>query len=82
MQGNAVICHTCGKELRRSMERMPCEELVGWITVARWKGREAVDHNSFCSVDCMREWVDDLLPRVPKVFLESFDQRGLKNEGD
>ena len=74
MQGRNIFCHSCGKELEHKMGKMPCENLAGWLTISHWKGHESVDHYSFCSVSCLRTWVEDLSPRIPDVFLKSFGE--------
>ena len=74
MQGRNIICHSCGKELEHRMGRLPCEDLTGWFTISYWKGRESVDHYSFCSVNCLQMWMEDQVPRIPDVFLRSFGE--------
>jgi hypothetical protein len=74
MQGRAVICHSCGKELEHKAGCMPCEELTGWITVSIWKGKESVDHHNFCSIGCLQIWVEDQSPTIPEIFLKAFDE--------
>ncbi len=75
MQGRLISCYSCGRELEHGMGRMPCEELEGWLTISHWKGKEMVDHYSFCSHRCLRQWVDQLFPRIPEVYLKSFDEQ-------
>lgn len=41
---------------------------------SHWKGKESVDHYSFCSVECLHEWLHGQITQVPDVFLKSFDQ--------
>ncbi len=80
MQGRVIVCYGCGKELEHGTGRMPCEELEGWITISHWKGKESVDHYSFCSTQCLHQWVGDLFPRVPDVFLNSFGDEDIGDE--
>lgn len=72
MEERNIVCRSCGKELEHKMGRMPCEDLRGWLTISHWKGRESVDHFSFCSVGCMQAWVEDQRTPIPEVFLKSF----------
>jgi len=65
-------CHSCGKGLESSPEEPPCEVLRGWLTVSYWKGLGAVSHYNFCSISCLKSWVDTRIPKVPEVFLKSF----------
>ena len=74
MQGRNTVCYSCGKELEHRMGRLPCEELTGWFTISYWGGRESVDHYSFCSVDCLHDWLESQVTKVPEVFLKSFDE--------
>jgi len=74
MQERAVICYSCGRELELAMGRLPCEQLDGWIMVSWLKGREAVDQYRFCSVDCLRDWLNSQITKVPDAFLKSFDE--------
>ena len=74
MQVRKINCYSCGCELEQKEGCAPCEQLEGWITVSYWKGKEVVDHYNFCSKGCLSEWVDDQCPRVPSVFLKSFEE--------
>ena len=67
-------CHSCGKELECLPGEAPCEVLKGWLTVSYWKGRGVVSHYSFCSFSCLKSWADSQIPKIPKVFLESFEE--------
>jgi len=73
MQGRMIVCDSCGRELGHIMGQMPCEEMEGWITISQWKGKESVDHLNFCSSVCLQQWFQEQFPRVPEVFLRSFD---------
>jgi hypothetical protein len=42
--------------------------------VSLWKGPEAVEHHNFCSLSCLRTWVDTQLPQVPDAFLRAFEE--------
>ena len=67
-------CHSCGKGVERFLGEPPCEVLKDWLTVSHWKGRGAVSHYNFCSVSCLKSWLDDKVARIPEVFLESFKE--------
>ena len=71
-QWKYYTCLSCGKRLERSPEVPPCELLEGWLTISRWRGIGSVEHYSFCSLSCLKSWVDAHVTKVPKVFLESF----------
>ncbi len=67
-------CHSCCKGAECSPGELPCEVLKGWLTMSQWKGSEAVSHYNFCSFSCLKSWIDTQVPRVPEVFLESFNE--------
>jgi len=67
-------CQSCGKEVECSPGEIPCEALEGWLTVSYWEGPGAVSHYNFCSLSCLKSWVEAQLPRIPDVFLESFGE--------
>lgn len=69
-----LTCHSCGKGAEGSPGKLPCEVLKDWITVSHWKGLHAVSHYNFCSLICLKSWVDVHVPKVPEVFLESFKE--------
>jgi len=68
------ICHSCSEIVEFSPEERPCEVLSGWLTVAHWKGFGAVEHYNFCSFTCLKRWVDAQVPKIPEVFLKSFEE--------
>ena len=67
-------CHSCGLEVESSPGVPPCRVLKGWLTVSHWKGVGSVERYYFCSFDCLKSWLDAQVPRVPEVFLESFEE--------
>ena len=67
-------CHSCGKGVACPSGEPPCEVLGGWLTVAHWKGSGAVSHYNFCSFSCLNSWVAAQVPKIPEVFLESFEE--------
>ncbi len=74
MQRKAVVCRFCGRENEHLAGRMPCEELTGWTMVSIWKGKESVDHHCFCSIGCLRDWLDEQSPKIPGAFLNAFKE--------
>ncbi len=71
-QKRCFTCHSCGKQLECTEEEAPCEVLEGWSTISHWKGSGAVAHYTFCSLICLKSWVDASVPTVPHIFLEAF----------
>ncbi len=77
---DCATCQSCGKKAEYtdcSQRCAPpqdarCNVLAGWLTVSQWKGMGAVDHYDFCSFTCLQKWVEGQVPRVPKTFLEAF----------
>jgi hypothetical protein len=68
------ICHSCGERVEYSGKKRPCEVLKGWLMVSRWTGPEAVEHYNFCSLICLKKWMDAQIPQVPDVFLRAFEK--------
>ena len=69
-----LSCHFCGEEPECPQGEPPCQALEGWFTVSCWEGPGEVVQYSFCSLDCLKSWVDGELPGIPEVFLESFEE--------
>lgn len=67
-------CFSCGENSEDSPGELPCRTLKGWLTVVCWKGVGSVEHYSFCSFSCLKSWVDAQVPRVPEIFLKSFEE--------
>ena len=67
-------CRACGKEVEYFDEEPLCGVLSGWLTVAHCKGLGSIERYEFCSFSCLRSWVDERIPQVPEVFLESFKE--------
>ena len=67
-------CHSCGKTAEGSPGETPCEALQGWLTVSSWEGPGVVEHYNFCSFSCLESWAEAQVPKVPKVFLDSFSE--------
>jgi hypothetical protein len=68
------ICHSCGERVECSGKKRPCEALNGWLMVSQWKGPEAVEHYNFCSLICLKTWIDAQVPQVPDAFLRAFEK--------
>jgi hypothetical protein len=68
------VCHSCGERVECAAKQRPCEVLDGWLMVSLWKGPEAVEHYNFCSLSCLRTWVDTQIPQVPEAFLRAFEK--------
>lgn len=67
-------CFSCGKKGEGSPGEPPCRALKGWLTLSHWKGVGSVEHYSFCSFSCLKSWVDAQVPKVPEIFLKSFEE--------
>jgi hypothetical protein len=74
MRKKYFVCHSCGERIGCSAEERPCEVLQGWLMVSQWKGPEAVEHYNFCSLTCLKAWLDAQIPQVPDVFLRAFER--------
>jgi hypothetical protein len=48
--------------------------LNGWLMVCQWSGPETVEHYNFCSLICLKTWMDTQVPQVPNVFLKAFEK--------
>jgi len=70
----SLCCHVCGEPLECPEGESPCHALEGWFTVSCWEGPGEVTQYSFCSLDCLKSWVDGEMPEVPQVFRESFGE--------
>jgi len=74
MRKKYFICHSCGEKVECTEEERPCEVLAGWLMISHWKGPEAVEHYNFCSLICLKTWLDAQIPQVPDVFLKAFEK--------
>jgi hypothetical protein len=68
------VCHSCGARVECGAKQRPCDVLDGWLMVSLWKGAQTVEHCSFCSLNCLKTWVETQLPQVPDVFLRAFEK--------
>ena len=68
------ICHSCGERVECGAKERPCQVLNGWLMVSLWKGPETVEHYNFCSLSCLKTWVDAQVPQVPDAFLRAFEK--------
>ncbi len=69
-----LSCGACGKVLTYAGGEPPCEALKDWLTLSHWKGSGAVDRHSFCSYDCLKQWLNDRVTEIPEAFLRSFGE--------
>jgi hypothetical protein len=68
------MCHSCGERVECGAKERPCEVLKGWLMISLWKGPETVQHYSFCSLMCLKTWLDAQIPQIPDVFLRAFQK--------
>jgi hypothetical protein len=68
------VCHNCGEIVECSEEERPCEVLKGWLMVTLLKGPKSGEHYDFCSLMCLKAWVDAQVPQVPNIFLKAFEE--------
>jgi len=73
-QRASFSCHACGTEVEYCAEETPCGVLKGWVSIAYWKGAGSIVRYNFCSLSCLKSWVDARIPQIPRVFLESFKE--------
>lgn len=69
-----LCCHICGETLECPDGEAPCQAFEGWFTVSCWDGPGEVSEYSFCSLDCLKAWVEGEMTGIPEVFLESFGE--------
>jgi len=74
MVNRCCICHSCGRKVEFGQEELPCQVLRGWLVVSSLKGLETIDRYSFCSLSCLKRWVDGQAPGVPEVFIKSLGE--------
>jgi len=75
-----ATCYSCGKKIEYApcsergvaLEDAPCNALSGWLTISHWKGIGHVNHYDFCSFDCLFIWAKAQVPKIPKTFLDAF----------
>jgi hypothetical protein len=78
MEEGVVVCHSCGKKVECVSGEPPCEVLTGWLVVCQWKGLRSIEQYSFCSLSCLKGWVDTKIPKIPETFLKSFGEENGK----
>jgi hypothetical protein len=76
IEGMSFSCKSCGTEVELPPEEPPCRRLKGWLIVAHWKGAASVEHNHFCSLDCLQKWADSQVTNIPEVFMRYFTENG------
>ncbi|MEW6002240.1 MAG: hypothetical protein AB1638_06285 [Nitrospirota bacterium] len=82
MSESYSVCVSCGKQVEYAEcsegESQPdnprCQALTGWYSVSKWKGIESFDQYDFCSLDCLREWIDKQMPKIPEEYLRNFEK--------
>jgi len=83
MSRSNAVCASCGKKVEyadcseqsHTPENPRCQALRGWLSVSRWKGIESFDQYDFCSLDCIREWIDEQMPKIPEIYLKPFENK-------
>lgn len=75
MQKECFTCHSCDKRVEFTPEEPPCMALSGWLMLSHWQGLESVDHYTFCSLTCLRRWLNAQVPQIPEAFLKSFGEK-------
>lgn len=79
---NCAICYNCSRKVEYTEcsgsggvdEDTRCSVLSGWFSVSQWHGKEFVTHYEFCSLGCLRSWVESELPPIPDVFIKGFEE--------
>jgi len=59
-------------------EEAPCEALLGWVMLSQLKAVEKVERHSFCSYGCAKIFIDNQIPEIPPVFLESMGEKPIQ----
>ncbi|MFC1865174.1 hypothetical protein ACFLYB_00460 [Chloroflexota bacterium] len=67
----SCICQSCGEEVELNRGELPYDVLYGWFMLSCLNGPESTDRYSFCSSDCLQQWLNRQLPVVPEVFIKS-----------
>ncbi len=72
------VCHSCGRTTEFGQDELPCKVLRGWLVLSSLKDVEVIDRYGFCSLGCLKKWVDSQAPQVPDIFLKSLEEEGDK----
>ena len=75
-----VWCQSCGKERTSSSRDQPREALKSWVTVSYRLGPGISSHQYFCSLTCLKKWLDENVPTVPDIFLSAFKDEDSESE--
>jgi len=75
-----TICEWCCKKVEyihcfergTRPEHTRCNVMKGWLTLSCWRGTGSVDQFNFCSFSCLLSWLQTQATKIPKVFLEAF----------
>ena len=74
MARESFVCHACGKRVEYGGKERLFKTLNGWVIVSLFKSSGTVEHYNFCSLTCLKTWLDTQVPQVPNVFLKAFEQ--------
>jgi hypothetical protein len=66
-------CNACGRELEMTPGQSLGEALSGWYILSRIRDSTYFDRTSFCSMDCLVDWIQNQKTAVPEVFRRSLD---------
>ena len=67
-------CHSCGTAVEYCAEEVPCAMLRGWVSIAYWKDVEKIERYNFCSISCLKTWLEAQITQIPDSFLKSFKE--------
>ena len=70
----SCICQSCGLKVELQPGEMPCQALKNWFVITRFQETEQIGRYSFCSLHCLKDWVESEMPRIPEIFLRSMDE--------
>lgn len=81
MSKSYSVCASCGKKVEYAdcsdewppPENSRCQALKGWFSVSKWIGMGSYDQYDFCSLDCLREWINEQMPKIPEGYLKTFE---------
>lgn len=71
MMKRCYVCSTCSRRVDLGPSEIPCDTLKGWYVITGFKGLETVERHNFCCLSCMYKWVENAVPKVPDIFIDS-----------